>query len=404
MSTRPKTPIEMTREDTATKRRRLGAGGAVLGVAAFALLVAACSSGSSTTGSTNAASSTSSHTASLSSLEKWPTSSTSLTESGSTLLEPLFSAWVSGISTSSHGNVTVQPAGGGSGQGISNAASGTSDIGASDAYLSPAQLSQYPGLENIPVAISAQQVNYNVPNVTPSGTHLKLNGLVLSAMYQGTITNWNSPQIAALNPGVNIPSTPVVPVHRADSSGDTFLFTTFLAAADPSGWGAKYPPNTTESWPAVPGSAAATGNGGMVTTCASTPGCVAYIGISYIDQATSKGLAYASLANKSGNYELPSVTTITDEAAAFATSTPASGAKSMIYGPAPDGYPIVNYEYAIVGKQADSIHAQAVKATLAWAVDPSGGNAPSYLDPVHFVALPNQVEQIALNLISKITG
>ena len=287
---------------------------------------------------------------------------------------------------------------------MANAASGTSNIGASDAYLSQAQVAQYPGLENIPVAISAQQVNYNVPNITPAGTHLKLSGKVLSAIYQGTITNWNDSQIAALNPGVTIPSLAIAPIHRAESSGDTFLFTSFLAAADPSGWGTKYPPNTTESWPNVPGSAAATGNGGMVTTCAATPGCVAYIGVSYLGQATTAGLSYAELQNKSGKYEQPTPAAISAEAASYATSTPSSGAVSMIYGSASGGYPIVNYEYAIVGKQPDAAHAQAVKAVLSWAIDPKGGNALTYLGQVNFVALPTQVEQISLKLISKITS
>ena len=65
-----------------------------------------------------------------------------------------------------------------------------------------------------------------------------------------------------------------------DSSGDTFLFTSFLAASDPSGW--TIAPDTTVTWPNVPGALSAMGNGGMVTTCQTTPGCVAYIGISYL--------------------------------------------------------------------------------------------------------------------------
>jgi phosphate transport system substrate-binding protein len=384
----------------ATHRRTsslLGKAGVLSVLAAGAVTLAACSSSSSpSTTSTTAA-------VKLSSLEKWPTTPVSVTEAGSTLLEPLFAKWATAVS-GAHPTVTVQPAGGGSGQGISNAASGTSNIGASDAYLSQAQVAQYPGLEDIPVAISAQQVNYNVPNITPAGTHLKLTGKVLSAIYQGTITNWNDSQIGALNPGVTIPSLAIAPIHRADSSGDTFLFTSFMAAADPSGWGTKYPPNTTESWPNVPGSAAATGNGGMVTTCAATPGCVAYIGVSYLGQATTAGLSYAELQNKSGNYELPTSTAISAEAASYASSTPSSGAVSMIYGPASGGYPIVNYEYAIVGSQPDATHAQAVKAVLSWAIDPKGGNALKYLGQVNFVALPTQVEQISLKLISKITS
>ena len=89
-------------------------------------------------------------------------------------------------------------------------------------------------LKNIPLAISAQIVAYNVPGVT---AHLKLSGKVLSAIYQGQITKWNASQIASLNPGVTLPDTPIVTLHRSDSSGDTFLFTTYLSKTDPSGLG-----------------------------------------------------------------------------------------------------------------------------------------------------------------------
>jgi phosphate transport system substrate-binding protein len=274
------------------------------------------------------------------------------------------------------------------------------NIGASDAYLSQGQVQQYPGLENIPLAISAQQVNYNVPGVTG---HLKLDGPTIAAIYQGKIVKWNDAKIAALNTGVTLPNIPIVTVHRSDSSGDTFLFSSFLTASDPADW--TLPPGTTVAWPAVTGAVAAQGNGGMVQACQKNPGCIAYIGVSYLSQATAAGLGYASLKNKSGNFELPTQATTGAAAASFANSTPATGAVSMIFGPATDGYPIVNYEYAIVpSKQPNALAAQATKAVLAWAIDPNGGNAPTYLDQVNFVALPTPVVSISTKLISKVTG
>ena len=138
--------------------------------------------------------------------------------------------------------MTIQTAGTGSGTGISDATNGTADIGASDAYLSPSELTATPDLLNIPLAISAQMVAYNIPGIT---AHLKLSGKVLSEIYQGQITTWNNSAIASLNSGVKLPSTPIVTLHRSDSSGDTFLFTQYLSKADPSGWGAKIGYNTT---------------------------------------------------------------------------------------------------------------------------------------------------------------
>ncbi len=384
-----------------TPKRRAGRLGGVTVlsvVAASAVLLAACSSSPKTSSNTTSPSTTTA-AASLSSLENWPTSSVALQETGSTLLYPLFNLWTQQIQKQ-WPSVSITTAATGSGTGISSAAAGTVNMGASDAYLSPAQVQQYPALENIPLAISAQQVSYNVPGVTG---HLKLDGPTLAAMYQGKITKWNDAQIAALNPGVTLPATPIVPVHRSDGSGDTFLFSSFLTASDPSGW--TIPPGTTVAWPAVPGAVAAQGNGGMVQACQHNVGCVAYIGVSYLNQATAAGLGYAALKNKTGNYELPTQATASAAAASFANSTPASGTISMIFGPASDGYPIVNYEYAIVPtKQPNALAAQATKAVLAWAIDPSGGNAPTYLDQVNFVALPSAVVSLSTKLISKVTS
>ena len=156
-----------------------------------------------------------------------------VSETGSTLLYPLFNLWAGGYNTK-YPSVTIQTAGTGSGTGISEAENGTIDIGASDAYLSPSVVSANPDLKNIPLAISAQIVVYNIPGVL---SHLKLSGKVISEIYQGQITKWNNSAISGLNPGVTLPATPIVTLHRSDSSGDTFLFTQYLSKADASGLG-----------------------------------------------------------------------------------------------------------------------------------------------------------------------
>jgi phosphate transport system substrate-binding protein len=331
-------------------------------------------------------------------VEKPP--SASLAETGSTLLYPLWNLWAGGYSTSYPG-VTIQTAGTGSGTGITDATNGTADIGASDAYLSPSVSSANPSLKNIPLAISSQIVAYNVTGIQG---HLKLSGKVLSSIYQGTITKWNDSAIAAANPGVNLPAIPIVTLHRSDSSGDTFLFTTFLSKADPSGWGAKISYNTTVPWPNAPGNLGETGNSGMVTGCKATPGCIAYVGISYLTQALQAGLGYAQLQNAKGNYELPTSANLTAEAASFIKQTPASGTISLIYGPAKTGYPIVNYEYAIVnGKQTSSSKAKAIRSVLEWAVNPKDGNSPTYLSQVNFQPLPASIEAKSLKQITSIS-
>jgi phosphate transport system substrate-binding protein len=316
-------------------------------------------------------------------------SSGTVTETGSTLLYPLFNLWAGGYSTK-YPSTTIQTAGTGSGTGISEATTGTINIGASDAYLSPSEVSASPDLKNIPLAVSAQIVAYNVPGVL---SHLKLSGKVLSEIYQGTVTKWNASQITSLNPGVTLPSIPIVTLHRSDSSGDTFLFTTYLSKTDPSGWGTKIGFNTTVPWPNAPGALGENGNSGMVSGCKATPGCIAYVGISYLTQTLQAGLGYAQLQNAKGQYEVPTAASITAEANFFVKKTPANGTISLIYGAANNGYPIINYEYAIVSThQSSTSTAKNIRSVLEWALNTKNGSASSYLSQVNFQALPSKVE------------
>ncbi len=394
MATKLPAPLVALRGPGRAGRRAL----AVTALTSAAIALAACSSSSSSPASSS--SSTPASTASATALPTAPASgSQSLSETGSTLLYPLFNLWAPAYK-SAFPNVTITTAGTGSGTGISSAAAGTVDIGASDAYLSSADTTKYPDLENIPLAISAQQVNYNLPGLSPS-THLKLNGTVLAEMYQGKITTWNNSAIAALNPGVTLPATKVVPIHRSDSSGDTFLFTTYLSKQDP-GWASTVSYGTTVAWPSVSSALAFKGNSGMVTGCKDNPGCVAYIGISYLGKTQAAGLGEAQLKNGSGSYLLPNAASITAEAAAFASSTPASGAISLIDGSAAGGYPIINYEYAIVStKQPSAATATTIKAFLNWAL--TSGNSAAYLSKVNFQPLPSSVVSISDALIGKIS-
>jgi phosphate transport system substrate-binding protein len=320
----------------------------------------------------------------------------SLTETGSTLLFPLFGSWVSAY-YKVYPQVTITSGGTGSGVGIADAASGTVNIGASDAYLSPSDLSTNPSLLNIALAISAQQINYNVPGVK---VPLKLNGDILAGMYGGKITNWDSPYIKALNPGVSLPNLKVVPLHRADSSGDTFLFTSYLSDQVPQ-WKSTISYGTTVSWPSVPGALGEQGNSGMVAGCAATKGCVAYIGISYLAKTTAAGLGQAEVENGSGQFVAPTAASITAAANSFTTKTPPSEALSMINGTASGAYPIINYEYAIVSKtQTSATVTQDIRAFLDWAV--TTGNLATYLDPVDFQPLPGQVLSLSKAQIAKI--
>ena len=310
-----------------------------------------------------------------------------ISETGSSLLYPLMRSWAAAYQQGTPG-VTVSTASTSSGTGIAAASAGTTDLGASDAYLSSGDLVKNPTLLNVPLAVSAQTVIYNLPEV--SG-HVRLDGTVLAEIYDGTITTWDDPRIAAINQHVPLPAMKIVPVRRLDSSGDTFLFTSYLSTGDQSAadqqWNSQIGYGTTVTWPSVPGELPETGSLSVLHACEATPGCVAYNGISYLAQAEAGGLGEAELANHAGQYTLPTGNAVTASVSSFVSLTPSNETISMIDGPALTGYPIVNYEYAVVStRQPDAAKASALKAFLRWVI--TTGNDPKYVDPVGFQPLP----------------
>jgi phosphate transport system substrate-binding protein len=134
-----------------------------------------------------------------------------LTETGSTLLLPLFDIMVPDY-LKTHPGVQITTAGTGSGAGLQQALSGQVTIGASDAYMSDREVRENPAFVDIPVAISAQTINYNVPELNT--TNLRLDGPTIVGIYTGAIRQWDAKAIAALNPGVALPHQAIIPVRR----------------------------------------------------------------------------------------------------------------------------------------------------------------------------------------------
>jgi phosphate transport system substrate-binding protein len=333
-------------------------------------------------------------------------SSATLNETGSSLLAPQAQTWANAYHQANPG-VTVNISSTSSGTGISAASAGTADIGASDAYLSSGDLVRSPALLNIALTVSAQTVIYNLPGLG-QGSHVSLDGQVLAEIYNGTITKWDDARITGLgaNKGLNLPPLPIVPLHRGGSSGDTFLFTSYLSTQD-AGWDNSIGYGTTAAWPPVPGTAgrpAASGEANstdMLNACVATPGCVGYNGISYLSKALAGHLGYASLKNNAGAYTLPAAQAIKAAVASFVPLTPPNETISMIDGPAPAGYPIVNYEYAVVKSlQPDAAKASALRAFLRWVI--TTGNGASYLRDLGFQPLSGPLAALGEQQIAEI--
>lgn len=236
-------------------------------------------------------------------------------------------------------NVKVNYQSVGSGAGISQLTSRTVDFGATDAPMNGKQDSALPAPAiHIPVTAGAVVLSYNVPGI---GKGLQLNPGVLADMFLGTITNWSDPRIAAINKGMSLPNTPIVIAHRADGSGTTNIFTTYLSKVS-TDWNTKVGKGSSVNWPAGLG---AKGNEGVAGLIKQTPGTIGYIELAY---AIQNGMPYAKVQNKAGNWIEPTIASIT---AAAAISIPPDSKVSLTNTDARDGYPIAGFSWVAVYKE-----------------------------------------------------
>jgi phosphate transport system substrate-binding protein len=315
-----------------------------------------------------------------------------LKETGSSLLFPLFQSWIAGYKSVAP-DIDLTAASTGSSAGNQAAIAGSAPIGASDAYLSDEVAARHPNILDIPLAISAVAINYNLPGL--NGAHLKLNGPTIAAIYSGAVTAWDDPAIKELNPGVTLPHQTIIPVRRAEGSGTTFVFTQFLDFSAQS-WEDNPGFGEIIAWPAVAGEKAGEGNEGVLQAVAATPYSIGYLGTSYADQVAKAGLGAALIENQAGKFLLPTPQSIADAAEQLDPRTPPYERISLVYAPGENSYPLINYEYAVVSKsQPDGATAGAVRAFLHWAISASGGNSEKYLGPVGFIPLPDFIRGLS---------
>jgi phosphate transport system substrate-binding protein len=312
-----------------------------------------------------------------------------LTGSGSTLLAPLATVWVSHFAAASKGN-TVTYAPNGSGGGIADVGSGRVDFGATDAPLTFANGVQCNGCVLIPWALTATGIGYNIGGF---GEGLKLTGTVLAEIYLGKITNWDSPQISSLNKGRRLPNLKITPIFRSDTSGDSYAFSGFLAAVSPS-WKARNG-GATISFPASFG-LGESGNGGVAGEISSLPGSIGYLSVSYL---IGHRISVARIANADGNYEYPNLGNIA-AAAAGVKRVPADNILTIV-NPSkayPAAYPVSTFTYALVhtGGNADS---GLLKQWLSYCVTTGRSDGVT----LGFAVLPKVVQTAALKTINSLS-
>lgn len=323
-----------------------------------------------------------------------------LVETGSTLLYPLFKIWASEY-VETHPGVKISTAATGSGAGIDQAISGEANIGASDSYMSDSDIRRHPHIINVPMAISAQLVVYNIPGL--NSTNVRLDGPALAGIYTGKVRTWDDKAIATLNPGVTLPHDNIIPVRRGEGSGDTFIFTQYLtfttvAWENRPGFGAEV------AWPSVPGELQAIGNEGMVEKIQRTPYSIGYVGISFFADVAEASLGTAALRSYSGEFLLPTQKTIEAAAASLTPRTPPDQRLTLVNAPGANAYPLVNYEYAIVSKnQPSHAVAEAMRKFLLWAIAPCETN-DKYIRDENFIPLPAHIWVLSHDQIMMIKG
>jgi phosphate transport system substrate-binding protein len=350
-----------------------GAAAAGAAVAAMALSLAACSSSSSSPSSSGGSSG-----ASLSG---------ALNGSGSTFQLTFQQEAISGFK-SVQPSMTVNYGGGGSGKGRTDLASGVVQYAGSDSPIPSDETANFKGKKVLyfPVVVGPITISYNLSGVSK----LQLDAPVIANIFQGKIKKWNDPAIAAINPGVKLPSTPIVIARRSDSSGTTANFSEFLVEGAPGVW--KLGSSSTISWPAT--SRGGNGNGGVAQIVKSTPGAIGYVDYS---DAKASGLTYASVKNKDGDYVAPSVSAAT---AAADNATVASNLTfSAIWAPGATSYPITYQSWVLVYQaQSSANNTKMLKAYLGYLL----GAGQKLLPQLNYAPLPASIDQKATAQLSMI--
>ena len=349
------------------RRQRFTTAG--LALASMALFVAACSSSGSGSGSGSGNSGT-------------------LNGSGSTF-QLTFQQTAIQSFKAIQPNITVNYGGGGSGKGRTDLASGVVQYAGSDTAPIPSEeVASFKGKTVLyfPVLVGPITVSFNVPGVKS----LKLDAPTIADIFQAKITKWNDSKIAALNPGVKLPSTAITIARRSDSSGTTQNFSEFLVEGAPGVW--KLGSDSTINWPAD--SRGGNGNGGVAQIVKSTTGAVGYV--DYAD-AKASGLTFASVKNKAGNYIAPSTQSAT-EAANNVTVKP-NLTFSAIWASGSGSYPVTYQSWVLVyQKQSSSSTTKDLKDYVGYLV----GDGQKLLTELGYAPLPSSMDQKAKAQLSQI--
>jgi len=279
----------------------------------------------------------------------------------------------------------------GSGGGIRQLINKTVDFGGSDAIMGEEEVkSAGSPVLHVPVCAGAVVVTYNLPG----NPDIKLTGELVAAIFEGKVTKWNDPKIAAENQGTKLPDLPVTVVHRSDGSGTTFIFSDYLSKVGQD-WKGKVGKGTSLNWPVGLG---AKGNPGVAGLVKQTPGSVGYVELIYAHQ---NKMAYASIKNGKGRFIRP---TISSTSAAMEIELPNDMKVSLTNTEATEGYPLAGFTWILLYKEQAYAKRTEAKAKelvrLIWWMTHEG---QKYAEPMQYAPLTKKAVQKAEGLLKSVT-
>ena len=309
---------------------------------------------------------------------------------GATFPNPLYQKWLSEYGKL-NANIKIDYQSIGSGGGIKQIQARTVDFGASDAPMTDAELKASPGeLIHIPTVLGAVVITYNLSGVAKP---LRFSPDVIADIFLGKITKWNDARIKADNPDANLPSTDITVVHRAESSGTSFVFTDYLAKVSAE-WKEKVGADKSPKWPVGQGGK---GNEGVTGQLKQQPNTIGYVELAY---AVQNKLPVALVKNASGNFVEPSIDAVT-AAAASAPNTPDDLRVSITNANGPNVYPISSYTYILVYKeQPDRLKGKAVIDFVWWGIH----DGERFANDLQYAPLPDAIVKRAEAKINSITA
>ena len=312
-----------------------------------------------------------------------------LAGAGSTFVTPAMSHWTDAYQMA-HTNARINYQSIGSGGGIQQVRAGTVDFGASDVALTDDQLKTMPAVLQIPETAGPVCITYNLPDVKQP---LQLTANAIAGIFLGTIKKWQDPEIAKANPGVKLPATSIIVVHRADGSGTTGIYTEYLSAVS-SEWKTKVGFGTSVSWPVGLGGK---GNEGVTGQVNNAMGSIGYVELAY---AVQNNLPVAAVQNQAKKFILPSTASTSAAIAGAKDSITADPRTPIVNSPAtaPDAYPISGLTFLLVPKDGPSV---AKRAELKKFIQYIIGDGQAVAGTLNYAPLPDSVQQFDQQQLSQ---